>query len=134
MTIDLRILGGRAADLRTSLMTETPGQRLAYLTDFQLDEAAEERLATVLAGCDLVVCEAQYRHADLPLAQRNRHMTATLAAQLAKRAGVRQLVLFHLSLRYAAEEHDAILAEAQAVFPATSFPAEWGRGGSAASA
>jgi len=34
-------------------------------------------------------------------------------------------VLFHLSDRYTAAEWRAMLAEAQAVFPATSFPESW---------
>jgi ribonuclease Z len=44
---------------------------------------------------------------------------------LAARAGVGQLVLFHLSDRYRPEGWRALLAEAQAVFSATRFPAHW---------
>ncbi len=45
------------------------------------------------------------------------HLTATMAATLAQQANVRQLILTHVSRRY--HERD-ILAEAQAIFPATS--------------
>ncbi len=42
------------------------------------------------------------------------HLTAKMAAELALKAGVRQLYLTHLSRRY--REKD-VLAEAQAIFP-----------------
>src|SRR5262249_20820004 len=119
----------RLADLREALLVCTPGESVAYLTDFLLDEAAMDRLAGVLRGCTTVVCESQYRHGDVELATRNHHMTATQAATLARRAGVGQLVLFHLSDRYRPEQRREMLAEAQAVFPATSFPSHWVIGG-----
>ena len=52
-------------------------------------------------------------------------MTATQVATLAKRASVGRLVLFHLSDRYQPDEWQALLAEAQAIFPATSVPEHW---------
>jgi ribonuclease Z len=125
------VVGGtthRLADLREALLVSTPGESVAYLTDFLLDEAALERLAGVLRCCTTVVCESQYRHEDVELATRNYHMTATQAATLALRAGVGRLVLFHLSDRYRPEEWREMLAEAQAVFPATSFPQHWDMG------
>jgi ribonuclease Z len=129
---EIIVAGGaahRLADLRQALLVVTPGESVAYLTDFLLDEAALERLVPVVRGCTVVVCESQYRHADVELATRNFHMTATQAATLASRAGVGRLVLFHLSDRYRPEQRREMLAEAQAVFPATSFPEHWSIGG-----
>jgi ribonuclease Z len=111
--------------LQDALVSVTPGDAVAYLTDFLLDGAAEDRLADALKGVGTVVCESQYRHADLDLARRNYHMTATQSASLAARAGVGRLVLFHLSDRYRPEAWREMLAEARAVFPATSFPGHW---------
>ncbi len=107
------------AALRAELLVETPGDSLAYLTDFRLDEIAMARLVPALAACQTVICESQYRQADLDLAKRNHHMTATQAAELAKRAQVGQLILFHLSDRYHDDHWQGTLAEAQAIFPAT---------------
>jgi ribonuclease Z len=112
-------------ELQDALLTVTPGNAVAYLTDFLLDAPAADRLAQALKGVGTVVCESQYREADIELAHRNYHMTAKQAASLAARAGVGQLVLFHLSDRYRPEEWGAILAEAQAVFPSTNFPHHW---------
>jgi ribonuclease Z len=112
--------------LQELLLTETKGDAVAYLTDFLLDEAAVDRLAPVLHGVGTVVCESQYRHADAELARRNYHMTTTQVAGLAKRSGVGQLVLFHLSDRYRPDEWQEMLTEAQTVFSPTAYPEHWG--------
>jgi len=113
------------AALRAALLVATPGDSLAYCTDFLLDEAAMQRLAPALAGCQTLVCESQYASADAELAARHHHMTSAQAAELARRAGVGQLLLFHLSDRYRHDAWRTLLAEAQAVFPNTQFPARW---------
>ncbi|MEM9139454.1 MAG: ribonuclease Z, partial [Pseudomonadota bacterium] len=100
---------------------------IAYLTDFYLDEAEIMRLAPSLQGCKTLVCEAQYRHADLELARKNKHMTVTNTAKLARAAEVEALILFHISERYDLAEQDAMLDEARAIFPNTAFPAHWSR-------
>jgi ribonuclease Z len=124
-TIDVAGVPRPLRPLQEALLGVTPGDSVAYLTDFLMDEAATERLAAALAGVTTVVCESQYRHADAELARRNFHMTASQAATLAQRASVGRLVLFHLSDRYRPAEWQAILHEAQAIFPATTFPAHW---------
>jgi ribonuclease Z len=121
-------VGGRSvalAELRGELLVTTPGESVAYLTDFRLDGPAADRLAEALRGCTTVVCECQYRDADRELARRNYHMTTVQVATLAGRAGVGRLVLFHLSDRYRRDEWPDLLAEARAIFPATQFPPQW---------
>jgi ribonuclease Z len=116
------------AALRALLLTETPGASFAYLTDFRLDAATRARLVPWLQGCTTLVCESAYRQAEHALAAQNAHLTTAQAATLAAEAGVGKLILIHLSERYPPEEWPALLAEAQAVFPATHFPKEWGLG------
>ena len=113
------------ADLRRNLLIETAGDSIAYLTDFIMDQQAQERLARVLHGCKVIVCESQYRQADWELAQRNYHMTASQVAEMARLAQVQQLLLFHLADRYEKREWAALLEEAQAIFPKTAFPEGW---------
>ena len=112
-------------ELQDVLVTITPGDAVAYLTDFRLDATAADRLAEALKGVGTVVCESQYRHDDEELAVRNYHMTASQVAELARQAGVERLVLFHLSDRYRPEEWRAMLAEARAIFPVTVLPSQW---------
>lgn len=113
------------AELRALLLVETPGDSIAYLTDFLLDEAVIERLSAHLQGCRTIVCEGQYRHADLELAQRNFHMTTQLSATLAKKSQAGELILFHLSDRYERDDWLDMLAEARRVFPNTRYPTAW---------
>lgn len=113
------------ATLRESLVTETPGDSIAYLTDFILDEEAVARLSKILYKCGTVVCEAQYRNSDRALALRNFHMTTGPVAELAKQSGINRLVLFHLSDRYTSKEWIEMLAESRAIFPNTDFPEAW---------
>ena len=123
VTIDGQV--HKIGNLRDALLVETPGNSIAYLTDFQLDDATMDRLASWLEGCQTVICEAQYRHADLELAKRNAHLTTTLVGQLAAQARVEHLVLFHLSERYGVDELLDMLEECQAWFPNTTFPQHW---------
>lgn len=111
--------------LRRDLLRETPGESIAYLTDFRLSEEALPAVAAWLAGTTTLVCESSYRHADADVAIRHRHMTTRLTATLAREAGVGALELIHLSDRYSGEEWLAMLAEAREVFPAATFPPHW---------
>ena len=112
-------------ELRKALIAETPGESIAYLTDFLLDESAMERLSGALHGCRTIICEGQYRHADLELARKNFHMTTVLAATLAQRAQVEELVLFHVSDRYEPADWREMLREARQIFPNVRYPAQW---------
>jgi ribonuclease Z len=113
------------ADLQAGLLVTTPGESVAYLTDFRLNAATADLLADRLRGVTAVVCESQYRAADVALAEGAMHSTAAEAAALAARAGVGQLILFHVSPRYLPDGLPAMLAEARAVFPRTAFPEGW---------
>jgi ribonuclease Z len=113
-------------ELRESLLVESGGDTIAYLTDFRLDEKAMSTLVPWLSGCRTIVCESCYRHADLALADRQHHMTARQAAELARRAGSEQLILIHLSDRYSPDEQLKLLAEARQIFPQTRFSEHWG--------
>ncbi|MCW1926510.1 MBL fold metallo-hydrolase [Luteolibacter arcticus] len=123
---DAMVEGRSAGELRAELLVPTPGDSVAYLTDFLLDEATAEKVRRWLAGCRRMVCESQYRAVDLELAQKNYHMTADQVAALARDAGVEELVLIHVSSRYLREDRAALLAEAREIFPAARFPDGWG--------
>ena len=88
-----------------------PGQVFALVMDTRACGAALE----LARGADLLVCEATFLHRDADLAEQYAHLTARSAAEIARDAGARLLVLTHLSQRYLdPREH---LAEASAVFP-----------------
>ncbi len=95
-----------------------PGKSIVYCTDTIFSEKAIE----LAKGADLLIHEATYAHCDAALAFQRKHSTSTMAAQTAAEAAVNQLVLTHLSPRYApgnAITPNELLKEAQAIFPNT---------------
>lgn len=109
---------GRQIDGRTLCGPEKAGASLVYCTDTVFCEAA----VTLAKGADLLIHESTFSHAEADMAFQRQHSTSTMAAQTAAEAGVGQLVLTHLSPRYApgnAVTADDLLAEARAIFPNT---------------
>src|SRR5512139_2565753 len=80
------------------------------------DAARVDNLVDAVRGADALVIEATYCAVEADLAQAYGHLTAAQAAQLARAARVKQLILTHVSRRYS--ERD-VLAEARAIFPET---------------
>lgn len=78
------------------------------------DTNRTDNLIEACQDLDTLVIEATYTHEDAEMAGKFGHLTARQAAELAKQAKVKQLILTHLSRRY--RERD-ILSEARAIFP-----------------
>ncbi len=90
-----------------------PGTRLCYIGD----AGSTENLVEFARDTDGLVIEATYLEEEREMAKQFAHLTARQSAELAKKAGVKKLVLTHLSRRYRDKD---ILLEAQAVFPETT--------------
>lgn len=89
------------------------GDTFAYVVDTKKCANAVE----LAKGAKLFLCEATYSDQEKDLASQHHHMTARQAAQIAKEARAKQLVLTHFSARY--QNTQDLVEEARAVFPNT---------------
>lgn len=78
------------------------------------DTGRTDNLLEAVRGADGLVIESTYLQADVDMAREFSHLTATDAAELGRKAGVKQLLLTHISRRYREKE---MIAEAQSIFP-----------------
>jgi len=83
-----------------------------------------KNLLHLAKGADLLIHEATFSQQEEDLAKRNFHSTTTMAAQVAKEAQVKQLILTHISPRYSSNNkltitESGLLIEAQSIFPDT---------------
>lgn len=103
---------GRTIDAEVVLGDYIPGTTLVTVGD--TGNAME--LLPYVRGADALSIESTYLEEEAEMAVQYSHLTAKMAAELAKEAEVGKLFLTHVSRRY--RERD-ILAEAQTVFPNT---------------
>ena len=86
------------------------------------DTAPCQAVEAFAQDADVLVHEATFIEADRDRARETGHSTARQAAEIARDAGVRLLVLTHLSTRYFPRE---IRDEAREVFPGTVVPRDF---------
>ena len=75
-----------------------------------------------IKGVDLLFHEATFANEDAPRAKETFHTTAAQAAEIARRAEVKKLLIGHFSARY--EDENVLLQEASAIFPDTQLAKE----------
>lgn len=90
------------------------GRIVTILGDTRSCSAAVE----LARAADVLVHEATFSEKEAAIAGEYYHSTAGQAATNAKEAGVKFLILTHISARY--DTTEALLEEAQAIFPASS--------------
>ncbi len=83
-----------------------------------MDSAYDGKISQYAKDSDMLIIESTYSDELKELARKHGHMTAKQAAEIAKKAKVKKLILTHLSQRYEKEKHK-ILNEAKKVFKNT---------------
>nr|WP_304218386.1 ribonuclease Z [Fredinandcohnia onubensis] len=76
---------------------------------------------------DILIHEATFSSNEADLAHDYFHSTTTQAADVAKQAGVKQLILTHISSRYQGDDSQRLLEEAQQVFKSTYLAKDFSR-------
>ncbi|MBP0447123.1 hypothetical protein J8J14_20305 [Roseomonas sp. SSH11] len=95
----------------------TPGQRLAYLTDFADLPGNRAAAMTLAEGADILFIESPFMAADAALALDRRHLTTRAAGEIARQARARKVEPFHFSPRYAGMEAGLLAELAEAAGP-----------------
>lgn len=113
----IHLADGRKIQPEEVVGPRRPGLQFAYCLDTQPCETVVQ----LSQGVDCLIHEATFAKDLQSDANRWGHSTAGDAAQMAKEAGAKQLVLTHLSSRYG--EAESLLEEAKEVFE-NSFLAE----------
>ena len=95
-----------------------PPRRYAYCSD----TICLPEIAGQLHGVDLLFHEATFASDNLGRAKETYHTTAVQAAELARSAEVKKLLIGHFSARY--EDESVLLEEAREIFPETLLASE----------
>jgi phosphoribosyl 1,2-cyclic phosphodiesterase len=98
---------------------EHGGRAIVYATDTEHYACVDPTLAKLAAGADVLIYDAQYTPAEYPSKVGWGHSTWQAGVDLARAAGVPQLVLFHHDPGRTDVQLAAIEAEARAAYPGT---------------
>ena len=111
----ITLADGRTVAPEEVLGPEEAGLSVAYVGD--CDEVAS--LVPHVRGADALVIEATYADEEAEMVETHGHITARMAATLAREAGVGALYLNHISRRYHGPELEA---QAREIFPGAVVP------------
>jgi ribonuclease Z len=106
-------LGGKRVEPFEVTGPPRPGRKIGYSGDTR----PTARLARFFSGCDLLIFDSTFKNSDREKAIERKHSTSLEAADLARKANVRRLVLTHFSARYTSVS--GLVREARMVFPNT---------------
>jgi ribonuclease Z len=95
-----------------------PGRKLGYSGDTRPTKSLER----FFRGSDLLIFDSTFSSGDQEKAKERMHTTSVEAAELAREAGVRKLVLTHFSARY--RNVNRLLKEARSIMPETVAAAD----------
>ena len=112
---DVTLVDGRRLISADYLGAPQKGRVITILGD-TWPNAGSGKLAL---DADYLVHEATFSAEEEEMARSYFHSTTVQAARTALQCGVRNLILTHISSRYAAEDAEQLLAEARDIFPET---------------
>lgn len=102
-------------EVKERFLTISRGQKIAYVVDARYDEENEAKIVALAQGADVFYCESPYLDCDAEKARDRYHLTARQAGLMARKAQIRDLVVFHFSPRYTGQR-EALEGEAMQAF------------------
>jgi len=112
---------GRRVHPQDILGPPRPGRIITYCTDTRPCQAGIE----LAQNSDILIHDSTFMDSQEDRAQETYHSMARQAATIARQAGVRQLVLWHLSARINENDESTLLNEAREVFPNSLLPSDF---------
>jgi ribonuclease Z len=100
-----------------SAVRRVPGQKIGYVTDVIGHADNRARIAALVRDADFLFIEAMFADEHAEHATRKFHLTARQAGAIARDAGAKTVVPFHISPRYT-QESERVVAELEAAFGA----------------
>jgi len=98
---------------------EHGGQSIVYATDTEHFSCVDPTLEKLAAGADILIYDSQYTPDEYPARVGWGHSTWEAGAELARAAGVPQLVMFHHDPGRTDDQLAALEAQARAALPGT---------------
>ncbi len=108
----------------TAYRIEENGRAIVYATDTEHYSTPDWKLEKLAQGADLLIYDGQYTPEEYPQKQKWGHSTYEEGVKIAKRAGVKELHLFHHDPMHDDAAIDAIVERAQRLFPNTKAAQE----------
>ncbi len=118
----------KGEDFKTAKGTIVPNNEVTTAAEephsyaYSADTRFDENIAPFISGVDLLYHETTYLKERHEMAFARYHSTTEQAAEMAKMAGVKKLLIGHFSSKY--EKLDQFLEEAKAIFPNTEIAEE----------
>jgi len=99
-----------------NLTFQEPDKKITFI----LDTGFNNSLIDFAKNSELLITDSSFSEKDKELSQASKHLTAKQAAEIAKKAKAKKLILTHISQRYSTNLKE-ILNEAKKVFKNTSI-------------
>ena len=106
-------------ELRKKVVRITPGQKISYVVDTQLNPTTHPVIKNLIQGSDRLFIEAAFLEEDASKAEEKHHLTARQAGRLGREGGVKELIPCHFSPKYS-RDLKRIYQEAMAAFQSDS--------------
>lgn len=114
--MNIKLPNGRIIKPEDVLGPPRPGRKIVYASDTR----PSDRIVELARGADVLIHEATFSDEMVERAKEDGHSTPKEAAEVALKAGVKLLILTHISARYG--DPKTLLEQAKKIFPNVHIP------------